>query len=310
MLITPADLHPEAWYDASQSSNVTLVSGRVSVWRDVSGRHRHGEMKTSTWMPFYDATLGGLPAIRFDPAISTNMRLNVDQIATIFRQTAGATICAVCQSNALVNQNIFRVESSSSGHIRHGLFFSSTGFRRLDSDIYVSLQHSPPPATGTDYVLSSVIDYAAGTVKAYRNGAQVLNGAVSTGLTSDTNSLSGYIGNASGGQGFDGLIGEIIVFRNALSDDDRGFIESYLSGKWGLSFSVMVTLSGVATKQGGLPADNVVILSHTTHETGRILTPDAEGVWSTTLPPAQYDILYLADGCAPVCHGPYTVTAQ
>lgn len=70
----------------------------------------------------------------------------------------------------------------------------------------------------------------------------------------------------------------------------------------------LITLSGNATKATGVPIDEVVALQATTHMPMARSAPDAQGDWSAAVPAGACHLLYLADGCAPICHGPYTVT--
>ncbi|MBK1710708.1 hypothetical protein CKO17_16815 [Marichromatium gracile] len=69
-------------------------------------------------------------------------------------------------------------------------------------------------------------------------------------------------------------------------------------------------INGSARRGDGTPADSVLVRDWISHEPVAIATPDAAGDWSVRLVPGQYDITYLATGCAPVCHGPYTVPAS
>lgn len=68
-------------------------------------------------------------------------------------------------------------------------------------------------------------------------------------------------------------------------------------------------ISGNATKASGLPVDSVVVFDWSTEEVLAKLIPELDGNWTATVPAGLYGITYLADGCAPVTHGPYTVSA-
>lgn len=69
-----------------------------------------------------------------------------------------------------------------------------------------------------------------------------------------------------------------------------------------------VTLSGNATKAtDGAAIDDVVVRAWRSKELVASAVPDESGDWSVTVPPGRYDITFRAEGCAPVCHGPYTI---
>lgn len=70
----------------------------------------------------------------------------------------------------------------------------------------------------------------------------------------------------------------------------------------------LVTISSNLTTQAGAPGDEVVIRNWTTRELVAKVIPDANGDWSAEVPPGTYDVSYIAENCAPVIHGPYTIT--
>lgn len=73
--------------------------------------------------------------------------------------------------------------------------------------------------------------------------------------------------------------------------------------------TTLQTLSGAARKVDLSPAERILIHDATTGALIASAVPDPDGSWSAQVVPGQYDLTYLADGCAPVCHGPYAVIA-
>ncbi len=73
--------------------------------------------------------------------------------------------------------------------------------------------------------------------------------------------------------------------------------------------SILQPIAGNATRVAGGPIDYVVIRDWGTRGFVGETAPDQAGAWSIDVPPGTYDITYLADGCAPICHGPYTIAA-
>lgn len=61
----------------------------------------------------------------------------------------------------------------------------------------------------------------------------------------------------------------------------------------------------VAVEGTGSPT--VVLFDWHTRRAVITAKPDTDGAWSATIPPGDYGIMYLVDGCDPITHGPYTV---
>lgn len=70
------------------------------------------------------------------------------------------------------------------------------------------------------------------------------------------------------------------------------------------------TISGTVLVSGNGGGGQVVVREATTRKLAAIATPHAStGVWTADVQEGDYDISYFADGCQPICHGPYTITA-
>lgn len=73
----------------------------------------------------------------------------------------------------------------------------------------------------------------------------------------------------------------------------------------------MGTLSGIATKSDGTPAELVRVFAWPNGADVIQSIPDASGNWSATVTDEtlQYGITYIANGFEPITHGPYSVTS-
>lgn len=69
-------------------------------------------------------------------------------------------------------------------------------------------------------------------------------------------------------------------------------------------------LQGNVTTTAGVAADRVLWHDWVTGELASAGEPDAAGDWAIDVPVGQYSVTYLADGCQPVTHGPYTVALE
>jgi len=68
---TPSNVAAVAWYDACDTNTITLVSGKVSQWKDKSGNSRHALQGTTTKQPTYraaDTRMTNMPSIGYDNA--------------------------------------------------------------------------------------------------------------------------------------------------------------------------------------------------------------------------------------------------
>ena len=89
-------------------------------------------------------------------------------------------------------------------------------------------------AIDTTYVLSARYDGAAGEMENWVDGISA--GVKTTGVPATIGGTGGdpfALGDLDiGGFGVDGIIGEVLIYRRALNDTERGNIETYLSNKW------------------------------------------------------------------------------
>jgi len=69
------------------------------------------------------------------------------------------------------------------------------------------------------------------------------------------------------------------------------------------------TASGNLTVSGNGAGDYVAIIDVTTKELVKLVEPGTGGDWTADVPEGEYYALYFGDGCQPICHGPYTITA-
>ncbi|MGQ9814249.1 MAG: hypothetical protein ACUVR3_03740 [Candidatus Roseilinea sp.] len=69
-------------------------------------------------------------------------------------------------------------------------------------------------------------------------------------------------------------------------------------------------VSGIARSTSGEPAELVSIRDWAAKKVVANIQPAQDGSWSVTLPSGEYDITYYKRGCAPVCHGPYTILPE
>jgi len=225
-----------AWYDASDASSITTVSGNVSQWNDKSGSGLHLTQGTAGARPPYTGTINGANVITYGGTSTshrlTNSSLSVSlpTVFVVFRVRSGYTIGA---SNAPLVYDTF---GTGSGRYALGLLENSS------SALVFGRNNGAASETATGTVAFGATQVVS--VRARNPGADLwVNGTAGTSATSATNGLSGIsIGNIRGnpsavtsGYTFDGPICEVIVLSGYPGDTMRSQTERYLGGKWGVT---------------------------------------------------------------------------
>ena len=185
----------EVWLDAADPTTIdTDASGRVSTWRDKSGRERNGHQETDALRPWYDPEgLGGKPALRFVEEAETRLEL-----PDLSDSKVSATIFAVFSNPS---------PSAPANHDPR-IFTASDG---QGYDYVVGLAASVPGTTtgGPRVAVSEHVDRWAKSVRV---------GCFSPRYQT-------Y---------FKGHIAEIIVYSRLLSAAEKTRVQTHLALKWNL----------------------------------------------------------------------------
>jgi len=246
-----------AWYDAADSTTLTLATG-VSQWSDKSGNGRNLTQSTGNNQPASGTrTIGGKNALDFD---GTNDVLVLGSYGINLASTKAMTMLVVASSDSpntvrrLVSlQRDGKNANDTGGYFgRHNQVTSavevsigggdSTTNDQLDRNLirYVSQNVTTASVyamsvSAADNALTLHIDgtgqtlttrygtMAASNWLAFGSGNHTLDvGAI----RSSGNSVASY---------WDGLVGEILLYTQRLSDARRRAAERYLGNKWGIT---------------------------------------------------------------------------
>ena len=213
-----------AWYDATVASSVTLTSGFVSQWSDLSGAGRHLTQSVEADRPG-TSTIGGKTAIDFDGsndylAVSTDIApgslfcvVEFDVVNALQLPLSNINAAGAALQMALINTAQFRITSwdgttatgrSSAGSVASaGLALVMTMLYQGDS------RHSGTNMAGSDT-----------SVRSTQQG--IIVGARRT-----TNT----------GSALNGKMGEVLVYNRALSAAEYARVEGYLARKWGVTLA-------------------------------------------------------------------------
>lgn len=220
--IPPFELDFGAWWDFADTSSITDSGGAVSQTDDKSGNGNHLVQTTAVRKPTTGAnTINGLNVVTWDGSDSLN--------ALLLTLGSEFTMFVVSKSN-----NLF-IEHSESANSNDGFFMYGVGsppaqIRRGANSAAVA---SNPSWIGANPAISFIRN--TGTVLDYgRNNISL--GSVSSAAVGVSDAIQTlFVGSRNNSGVFmTGDIGEIILYRKALSDVEMLSPPAYFTAKWGI----------------------------------------------------------------------------
>jgi hypothetical protein len=236
---TPEDLTGmSAWYDAADASTITASSGAVSQWRDKSASARNLNQSTSGARPQTGTrTIGGLNAIEFD---GTD-----DVLIGSANKTDAITIFGVVLTDSGSGADANRSWLSSPGGINPDYWMKSVANSDSLGTMMCDTGGAYSSGDATAARSAAHIHAAYSWVAGGANGGTRIDGgasgasiaAKSTTLQKSATELAIGRQKNNAGRFHDGLVGEVIIINQRLTDADADFlkIEGYLAHKWGLA---------------------------------------------------------------------------
>ena len=225
---TPAEITTLAWYDASDTTNITESAGAVSEWRDKSGNNLHLGQSTS----------GAQPQTGSRQQNSLNV---LDFIEGDYLEKASFPVPASGDISIFVVAEIDVVnnayDSMFSMDAVNDFQFDSQNTAQFNGGIRVSGIGSLGSLTGGPFagpsIFNTVFDKTdVGAYSAYVDGTQRL-GATTYSTPLDTAQIFRVMANRNTTQPLDGAVGEVVLVEDC-SEATRQTIEGYLAWKWGL----------------------------------------------------------------------------
>ena len=222
------------WFDATDSSTITLSSGSLTQWNDKSGNGRN----LTAVSGFANATVSsayqnGLNVFNFSgnglyrtAAGNVSYPLDVYIIVALKSLTTHVDVLGMGDTS-VDNFNSLTFAESAASRWHNG---SSGGARQTIS-------------TSNETSLSFLLiqwSIANGNYLLRRNGTQLIQASRTYSFNNSATSIFqiGYRHTDNNGVNFSGYIGEIVVFNNQIGTTDRQNVESYLAQKWGLVSSL------------------------------------------------------------------------
>ena len=253
---------PKLWLKAN--TGVTDSGGAISAWADQSGNSHNAAATNAPTVEAGVAATNGLATIDFDNAGANDDGLKVTDHAD-FDFDGVFSMMAVVKFDAVnANQAVMAKDKHSS----EWTWICDDGVMKF----HVSSNDPVGAAT-----LSTDTWYVVGVQRDVSNNMQLyLNNATDGSSVSNTEDFSGtddlYIGQRlenttpTYGQGMDGEIAEILVWKEHLSAKEREVVYTYLTDKWfnAKKADVAVVLDGVTTTLKKRDVGTIIVMNPAT----------------------------------------------
>jgi hypothetical protein len=252
------------WWDAADSSTVTLDSGRVAEWRDKSGNNRHAANSTSgsTQPDYITAGHNGNNLLRFVTASS--QRLIVPNPGDFKFLTDGTKsyIAAVISAGATANPNaVYGILGNSNGSNAVGFFLGYDDRSPVNDRLIIVIANGSNPVVGTALnayndllpaqqktLIEASLDAGnatAGERIAVRSngGSEVKSNTADQAPSSSAAAQALCFGAARDPATgtiqipFTGDICEILMYSSAVNAAAQTAIRRYLAKKWGITLA-------------------------------------------------------------------------
>ncbi|MGN6435256.1 MAG: T9SS type A sorting domain-containing protein [Agriterribacter sp.] len=232
-----------------------MAGDGVAQWNDFSGNNIHLYQRTASERPIFIS--GDTIAFNYNPAIKfTNSYLKTELSDGLFRNGVDYNdIHIYTVHHDLDDSNFDWLYYEGSGgftnRVSASLNFSSN--KRADYDITTSNRVSASTINEMPTGVTNIVGHHMGTGGNYgqannRHGALMVNGKEAGFLSAfsgytPTSTSDFYLGDNETGntdnpnEPFTGYVGEVLLYVNALTGDQRNQVESYLAIKYGKTLS-------------------------------------------------------------------------
>ncbi len=220
-----------AWWDASDASTITTVSGRVSQWNDKSGNGVNATQTTANNRPSNSAqTLNGRAVMTFDGSndiMSFTGTARTDE--TQFVVVRSNMVAGVVSTQQILGD-------ASSGF---GLNATIKNDGAANSDLFAQCGGFSVGTTAARYQFPANNPFGPAVVSHIRSSASggiLRTDGVQRATCTTSNSYAlARIGGVGSSFPLNGYIAEIVIYSRALSVADVRRVERYLGAKWGLT---------------------------------------------------------------------------
>jgi hypothetical protein len=246
---SPLDLpNLKAWYDASDTSSISVTSTKVTQWNDKSGNAYHLTQGTDAYRPNSGTrTVNSLNAIDYN----TNTDTLIASTASNWKfmnDATGSTAFVVYKLDATPTADPYVFLYTRGGSLNSGpgyAFQAQTTSKMLhavnitNTNICINISTSTMSTSTVAWTVLSDPNNATAANKSdwRKNTGSAEKNNVTTGTPADANPVSPLrVGDyEEGGQlSIDGLLCEIVICSGLLGASDITETQDYLIAKWGI----------------------------------------------------------------------------
>jgi len=220
----------QLWLDAADPAAFVYATGNyIEQWEDKSGYDYQFTQFGSAQQPYVDAGIqNGLPVVRLQYGASSRYLTNQAGTNFAWHQTA-VTIFAVTDVNGGDIVSVLGRSGTNAPTVGTGTSSTYWGIAKVGTQ--TSASNLTPTGSNADVVTWKSSTGFDGSVSCtiYKNGTAASAAVTLSSPGSGSFSAIGY----PSSYGTSGYLCEMIVYYSALSDADRGAVETYLKTKWG-----------------------------------------------------------------------------
>lgn len=240
----------KAWYDAADTTTISLSGSNVTQWNDKSGNGFHLSQGNNSLRPQSGTlTINSKNVLDFDSARVDTLTAASASDWVFLHNAGGATIFVVWDIDAQPSGDPFTVLYTRSGSVDPAAGFAfqvTTAFKTQHavnipgSNICINVSTSTNSAnTPVLWILKSDPNNATAADKSslFKNSGNAEKNNTTTGTPGSGNPaqalrVGDYADN--GTVSFDGQLAEIIMYSGILSNNDTTTVKNYLTSKWGI----------------------------------------------------------------------------
>jgi hypothetical protein len=246
---SPLDLpNLKAWYDASDTSSISVTSTKVTQWNDKSGNAYHLTQGTDAYRPNSGTrTVNSLNAIDYNTNTDT-LAASTASNWKFMNDATGATTFVVMKLDTTPSADPYYTLTTRGGSLGAGPgFLNSTTtankyFHAINANGSNIVLNTSTSTVGTSTVCMTTLSdpnngTAANKSDIRKNAGSAEKNNVTTGAVQDANPAQALrVGDYEIGGLFspDGLVCEIVICSGLLGASDITETQDYLIAKWGI----------------------------------------------------------------------------
>lgn len=219
------------WLDAADASTLTLSSTNVTQWNDKSANALNVSQGNSSNQPGYVAGAQNGKGVVYFHSNKVLSRASVS--SGLLASASECTLFVVQKYNTPAhNSTTFYFPGVTDGLLNFNWSWSDGNcFSDFANGSGGRKYGAAPGAFNNAYHILTYQRRSDGTMALRMDGTSFVSGSV-TGSFGQARTATLSIGAQANSNYLDGYIGEIILYRAALSETDRMRVEKYLSNKW------------------------------------------------------------------------------